>query len=401
MPRFYGHPLGGLQAARSGQVEVAGGGGARLYWEEYGPATGRALFLLNGGCSKIPLMGHVIQVAVEKGYRVLIHESRGIGRSTYAREGRQTSSLLAADAQAVVDSAWGTDSHFCLYGISLGGMIAQELMHRLVASGQGSRIQAVWLTVTGPGAWLRPPPFLQLPLMRMAFKPTPAPPAAPAPAAGSSSGSGDEAGTNGKLSLAKGGGGAMFADDADFAARYSLESLFSTAWLEGPAPPEAIDPDGGAVAGGKAAAAAVPEVHVSVGAGTAGTDARGSGSGRQAVTTRREAVWRVFKTHWRDMLALHGPSDFPAVACQLTVLLGHYLQPARAAAIRSAGLRIGVGVSTRDAFFPEAAQRQLATALGAEVVQVTGAGHMDGAVLDGAYSAFDGGLGWLAAAKHV
>ena len=29
------------------------------------------------------------------------------------------------------------------------------------------------------------------------------------------------------------------------------------------------------------------------------------------------------------MLALHGPSDFPAVACQLTALLGHYLQPHR------------------------------------------------------------------------
>ena len=68
---------------------------------------------------------------------------------------------------------------------------------------------------------------------------------------------------------------------------------------------------------------------------------------------------------------------------------------ARAAAIRAAGLRISVGVSTADPFFPEAAQRQLATALGAAVVQVVGAGHMDGAMLDGAYSAFDGGLGWL------
>eukprot|EP00198_Chlamydomonas_reinhardtii_P006377 XP_001695713.1 predicted protein [Chlamydomonas reinhardtii] len=208
---------GGLQPVRSGYVDVVDKGGARLYWEEYGAPNARPLFLLNGGCSK-----------------VLIHESRGIGRSSCNAVGRQTTTLLAADAHAVLDGAWGTDSAFALFGVSLGGLVAQELLYRLVAAGQK-----------------------------------------------------------------------------------------------------------------------------------------------------------------RDMLALHGPSDFPAVACQLTALLGHYLQPHRAAAIRAAGLRISVGVSTADPFFPEAAQRQLATALGAAVVQVVGAGHMDGAMLDGAYSAFDGGLGWL------
>ncbi|KAG2440029.1 hypothetical protein HXX76_004146 [Chlamydomonas incerta] len=408
MPRFFGHPLGGLQPARSGYVEVADAGGgrrrqgptpARLYWEEYGAPAGRPLFLLNGGCSKIPLMGNVIQVALERGYRVLIHESRGIGRSSCQVAGRQTSTLLAADAQAVADGAWGPDSRFVLYGISLGGLVGQELMYRLVAAGQKSRVLAAWLMVTGPGSWLRPPPFLQLPLMRMAFKPTAAPAAAApaaAPAASPAAAGGADEATNGKLSLAKGGGGAMFADDADFAARYSLESLFSNAWLDSPAPPEAIDPAAGA-AGKAAVAGAVPEVHINVGADGAAAVAGGSGG---HVLTRREAVWRVFKTHWRDMLALHGPSDFPAVACQLTSLLGHYLQPHRAAIIRAAGLRISVGVSTADAFFPEAAQRQLATALGAEVVQVVGAGHLDGAMLDGAYSAFDGGLGWLSASKQ-
>lgn len=147
--------------------------------------------------------------------------------------------------------------------------------------------------------------------MRMAFKPTPAPPAAttsaaapPATAAASASaaaGASDEA-TNGKLSLAKGGGGAMFANDADFTARYSLESLFSTAWLDSPAPPAAVDPAGGAAAaaaagaGAKAVtvAGAAPEVHVTVGTGGGGG---GSSSGRHVVT-RREAVWRVFTTHW-------------------------------------------------------------------------------------------------------
>ncbi|KAG2440041.1 hypothetical protein HXX76_004156 [Chlamydomonas incerta] len=384
MPRFYGHPLGGLQPTRSGYVDVADGGGARLYWEEYGAPTGRALFAIQGATTKIPSMGHFIQVALERGFRVLVYESRGLGRSSCQVAGRQTTTLLAADAQAVADGAWGPDSRFVLYGISMGGMVAQELMYRLVAAGQKSRILAASLTVTSPGSWLRLPSFLQLPLMLMAFKPTAAA-ASSAPAANES--------TNGRRSTAKkGGGGAMFADDADFAARYSLDTLFGKAWLAGPAPPEAIDPSAGDE--GKAmvaAAGAVQEVHINVAGGAA---AGGSGNGSHVVT-RREVVWRVFTAHWRETLALHAPNDYPAVACQVTAVLGHYLQPHRAAVIRAAGLRISVGVSTADAFFPEAAQRQLATALGAEVVQVVGAGHLDGAMLDGVYSAFDGVLGWL------
>ncbi|KAG2454803.1 hypothetical protein HYH02_000635 [Chlamydomonas schloesseri] len=326
----------------------------------------------------------------------LVYDSRGLGRSTCQVADRQTTTLLAADAQAVVDSAWGADSRFCLYGISLGGMIAQELMYRLVASGQGARILAASLHVTSPGSWLRLPWFLQLPLMLIAFKPPAAPVAAAIPS-----------GTK------KGGGGAMFADDADFAARYSLDTLFGKAWLEGPAPPEAIDPAAPTAPVAMATAAAVSasakrpttaaaaglgggaadssQLHISVEAGRAPAGAGDNGSS----LARREAVWRVLTAHWRETLAMHAPVDYPAVACQVTAVLGRYLQPHKAAAIRFAGLRIGVGVSTRDAFFPEAAQRQLATALGAEVVQVTGAGHLDGIMLDGVYSVFDGGLGSL------
>ncbi|PNW84511.1 hypothetical protein CHLRE_03g146287v5 [Chlamydomonas reinhardtii] len=411
MPRFYGHPLGGLQPSKSGYVEVVDMGGARLYWEEYGAASGRPLFAILGATTKIPSMGHFVQVAVERGYRVLLYESRGIGRSSCNAVGRQTTTLLAADAQAVLDGAWGTDSRFALFGISMGGMVAQELLYRLVAAGQKSRILAASLHVTSPGSWLRVPSFLHLPLMMMAFKPpTPAPASSAVPAAGN-------APTSGKPGAAKkgGGGGAMFTDDADFAARYSLDTVFGKAWLDGPAPPEATDPaaigvnPATAIATpvvGAAAIAKPPElaaagdgaggaVQLHVNAGAGGDAAAANGGSGSAVLTRREAVWRVFTVHWRETLALHAPNDYPAVACHVTAVLSHYLQPHRAAAIRAAGLRISVGVSTADPFFPEAAQRQLATALGAAVVQVVGTGHLDGAMLDGVYGAFDGALGWL------
>ncbi len=66
--------------------------------------------------------------------KVLIHEARGLGRSTAPR-GTQTTSLLARDALAVADAAWGSETAFNLFGVSLGGLVAQELMSLVVKAG--------------------------------------------------------------------------------------------------------------------------------------------------------------------------------------------------------------------------------------------------------------------------
>ena len=44
---------GGLQPSKSGYVEVVDMGGARLYWEEYGAASGRPLFAILGATTKV------------------------------------------------------------------------------------------------------------------------------------------------------------------------------------------------------------------------------------------------------------------------------------------------------------------------------------------------------------
>ena len=93
-------------------------------------------------CCELPAMTAVARVDHGR-EQVLIHESRGIGRSSCNAVGRQTTTLLAADAHAVLDGAWGTDSAFALFGVSLGGLVAQELLYRLVAAGQ-KWVGAVW-----------------------------------------------------------------------------------------------------------------------------------------------------------------------------------------------------------------------------------------------------------------
>ena len=67
--------------------------------------------------------------------QILVYDSRGIGRSS-CPPGPQTTRLLAADALAVVDAVLGRDAEFYLLGASLGGMVAQELLHGLVAAGR-------------------------------------------------------------------------------------------------------------------------------------------------------------------------------------------------------------------------------------------------------------------------
>jgi 3-oxoadipate enol-lactonase len=84
-----------------------------------------------------------VPVLAEAGLRVLTFDNRGVGRSGRPA-GPYSVEMMADDAVAVLDAAGIDRSH--VYGISLGGMIAQEIALRHPA-----RVQRLVLGATTPG----------------------------------------------------------------------------------------------------------------------------------------------------------------------------------------------------------------------------------------------------------
>jgi pimeloyl-ACP methyl ester carboxylesterase len=95
--------------------------GATLYWEDEG--SGEPVLLVMG--LGMPATGWWRTVPVlAKRFRVLAFDNRGSGRSGRPK-GPYSLAQLTADALAVLDAAGEESAH--VYGISLGGMVAQEL----------------------------------------------------------------------------------------------------------------------------------------------------------------------------------------------------------------------------------------------------------------------------------
>src|ERR1700752_564700 len=93
---------------------------ANIYWDEQG--TGEPLLLIMG--LGYPLvMWHRSRPLLATRYRTITLENRGVGRSDMPA-GPYTISLMASDAAAVLD-ATGIEAAN-VYGVSMGGMIAQE-----------------------------------------------------------------------------------------------------------------------------------------------------------------------------------------------------------------------------------------------------------------------------------
>lgn len=75
--------------------------GARMWYATYG--SGPAVFLLHGGLGHSGNWGYQVPTLVDAGYRVVLVDSRGHGRST--RDGRPfTYELMASDVLAVMDA---------------------------------------------------------------------------------------------------------------------------------------------------------------------------------------------------------------------------------------------------------------------------------------------------------
>jgi len=95
--------------------------GAKIYWDERG--DGEPLLLIMGLAYPSDMWYRTRPVLAAK-FRTIALDNRGVGRSDMP-PGPYPIALMASDAAAVLDAAGVESAH--VYGVSMGGMIAQEL----------------------------------------------------------------------------------------------------------------------------------------------------------------------------------------------------------------------------------------------------------------------------------
>jgi pimeloyl-ACP methyl ester carboxylesterase len=116
------------------------GGGLRVYYESHG--DGPALLLVLGQGMSVEAGWRTIRTLSQE-FRVLVFDNRDMGRSDLS-PWPYLVPQMAADAVSVLDAAGEERAH--VYGISLGGMIAQEIA--LMSAG---RVRGLVLGATTPG----------------------------------------------------------------------------------------------------------------------------------------------------------------------------------------------------------------------------------------------------------
>ena len=112
-----------------------------LHYESRG--AGAAVLLVMGLGMNATGWWRTVPVLAAAGLRVLTFDNRGVGRSDRPL-GPYTTAVMADDAVAVLDAVGVQRAH--VYGISLGGMIAQEIALR-----HPDRIARLVLGATTPG----------------------------------------------------------------------------------------------------------------------------------------------------------------------------------------------------------------------------------------------------------
>jgi len=94
--------------------------GTKIYWEEAG--SGDPLLLIMGLGYTHQMWHRSLPVMAER-YRTIVFDNRGVGKSDVP-SGPYTIAQMAGDAAAVLDAAGVKRTR--VFGISMGGMIAQE-----------------------------------------------------------------------------------------------------------------------------------------------------------------------------------------------------------------------------------------------------------------------------------
>ena len=114
--------------------------GAKIYWDEQGQG---APILLIMGLGYASCMWHRARPTLAQKYRTLAFDNRGVGLSAVP-PGPYSIATMAADAAAVLDAAGVTGAH--VFGVSMGGMVAQEFALQFPA-----RTRSLILGCTSPG----------------------------------------------------------------------------------------------------------------------------------------------------------------------------------------------------------------------------------------------------------
>ena len=121
---------------------------ANIYWDEQGQG---APVLLIMGLGYPSSLWHRTRPMLSQRYRTIAFDNRGVGLSD-APAGPYSIATMASDAAAVLDAAGVSGAH--VFGVSMGGMIAQEFALQYPA-----RARSLILGCTaagGPSAIFRP-----------------------------------------------------------------------------------------------------------------------------------------------------------------------------------------------------------------------------------------------------
>jgi 3-oxoadipate enol-lactonase len=94
--------------------------GAKIYWDEQGQGSPVLLIM---GLGYTSVMWHRTRPLLAQKYRTIAFDNRGVGRSDVP-PGPYSIATMASDAAAVLDAAGVARAH--VFGVSMGGMIAQE-----------------------------------------------------------------------------------------------------------------------------------------------------------------------------------------------------------------------------------------------------------------------------------
>jgi pimeloyl-ACP methyl ester carboxylesterase len=114
--------------------------GTKIYWDEVGAG---APLLLIMGLGYPSSAWHRTRPTLSEKYRTIALDNRGVGRSDMP-PGPYSIALMASDAAAVLDAVEVESAH--VFGISMGGMIAQEFALQYPA-----RVRSLILGCTAAG----------------------------------------------------------------------------------------------------------------------------------------------------------------------------------------------------------------------------------------------------------